>query len=176
MQFRIFLALAITFVLCVLSGCEKAPRPDGFPDLFPCKITITQEGKPLEDALVRLMPEGWTFQWTISGKTDKNGVANIVTHTNYAGVPEGTFKVCVSKEEITPSQFPPPAKDAPYEDWEAWRGKTNSENRPKYNLVKPEYGNDAETPHSLTISKGKNSKTFDVGEAVKIEILPNRRR
>ena len=174
MQVRLF--IIVLLAASVFSGCEKAQRPDGFPALFPCKITITQGGQPLEGAFVRLMPEDKAFQWTISGKTGANGVANISTHTNYPGAPEGTFKVCVSKVQETPSQFPPPAKDAPYEDWEAWRGHTNSEYCPKYNLIKPEYDNDAETPHSITIGKGKNSQTFDVGESVKIEILANKKR
>jgi len=168
MQVRLF--IIVFFTVSFISGCGKAPRPDGFPDIFPCKITITQGGQPLNDALVRLMPEGNAFQWTISGKTDANGVTNISTHTNYPGVPEGTFKVCVSKTEITPSQFPPPAKDAPFEDWETWRGKTNAEKRPKYNLVKPEYDDVRRTPHTITIVKGKNKAAFDVGEPIKEEI------
>ena len=168
MQVRLFVILFLA--ISVFSGCTKKPRPDGFPELYPCTITIIQDGKPLVDALVRLVPDGHALQWTIAGTTDKNGVVKVITHTDYAGAPEGTFKVCVSKIEITPSQFPQPDKDAPYEEWDKWRGQTNNEKRPKYNLVKPEYNDTANTPHSITISKGKNNATFDVGEAIKEEI------
>jgi len=168
-QIRTFI-LSI-FVVCAFSGCGKEERPAGFPTLYPCTITITQEEKPLDGALVRLVPESGSSQWIVSGKTDASGTAKLSTHAKFAGAPEGTFKVCISKIYETPSQFPPPAKDAPYEEWEAWRAQSNSEQRPKYHHVKPEYDNVKATPHSITITKGKNRQTFDVGEVVEI-IIP----
>jgi len=168
MQIRLFIITLLA--VCTFSGCGKEQRPAGFPPLYPCQITITQGEQPLEDALVRLLPESGSFAWGITGKTDAHGTAKISTHTNYPGAPEGTFKVCVSKIYETPSAFPQPAKDAPYEDWEAWRGQTNSEQRPKYQLVKPEYDDVKLTPHSISITKGKNKAAFDVGEAVRIAV------
>ena len=168
MQIRIFFILLLA--VPVFSACTKQPRPDGFPPLHPCAITITQDGKPLEGALVRLIPDGHKLLWTVAGTTDKNGVVKVITHPEYAGAPEGTYKVCVSKTEITPSQFPPPPDTASYEEMQAWGALTVNEKRPKYNLVKPEYDNVAKTPHSITINKGKNNATFDVGEAIKEEM------
>jgi hypothetical protein len=158
------------FVVCTISGCSKEQRPVGFPTLYPCQITITQGGQPLEGALVRLMPESGKSEWVISGKTDAGGVAKVSTHGKFSGAPEGTFKVCVAKTYETPSQFQPPKEDAPYEDWEAWRGQVNSEKRPRYHLVKPEYDDVRRTSHSIVVVKGKNRQTFDVGEAVEIAV------
>ena len=169
MQTRI--SLIFTFILCVLFGCQQKQRPDGLPDLFPCAITITQEEQPLDEALVRLVPEnGGSAAWAVSGKTDAKGIARISTHADFSGAPEGTFKVLVSKTEMSPSQFPEPAKDASPEERVTWSNNISTEKRTKYTLVKPEFGDAKKTPHSITITKGKNEATFDVGEPIKEEI------
>jgi hypothetical protein len=168
MQIRIFIGAAL--VLCTFSGCGKEPRPAGFPALYPCKITITQGGQPLEGALVRLMPESGKSEWVTSGTTNASGVAAVVTHAKFSGAPEGTFKVCVSKTQLTPSKYPPPADNAPQSEWDQWKEQTSSEKRQKAYYVKPEYDDVKATPHSLTITQGKNRATFDVGEAVEIVV------
>ena len=157
-------------VVCVFSGCGGPQRPAGFPDLFPCDIKVTQEGEPLAEAVVRLLPESGTNEWIISGKTDAYGIAKISTHAQFAGAPAGTFKVCVSKLYETPSQFEPPADSASYGEWQEWRDKTMAEKRPRFSLVKPEFDDIAKTPFSITVSKGKTRETFDVGEAVRIPV------
>ena len=164
---RIF--LAITLVLCVFSGCKQQKRPDGFPDLFPCVLKITQEEKPLEGAMVRLIGESGSSEWIISGRTDANGAAKIFTHADFAGAPEGTFKVCISKNEAESSKYVEPA-DNMSQEWKEWRVKTSEEKLATYRYVKSEYENPRQTPHSITITKGKNEATFDVGEPIKEEI------
>jgi len=168
MQFRIYLAL--TLVLCLISGCKQKPRPDGFPDLYPCTITITQEGKPLEGADVRLMPESGTALWITAGKTNASGVAKLSTHADYVGAPAGTYKVLVSKYVTAPSQYPVPAKDASGDEVSAWRAKVAVEVCPVTRHVKPEFDDVKMTPHSITITKGSNKGTFDVGEAIQEEV------
>jgi hypothetical protein len=168
MQIRILIVVAL--VLCAFSGCSKEQRPAGLPALYSCQITITQGEQPLEGALVQLIPESGPSQWTMSGKTGSNGAAKITTHAKFAGAPEGTFKVLVSKTEAAPSKYPTPADNAPTEDWTAWRSAIMSEQCPLIRYVKPEYDNANTTPHSMTIVKGKNKATFDVGEAVEIEM------
>jgi hypothetical protein len=166
MQIRLFIITLLG--VCLFSGCTKTPRPVGFPTLYPCEITITQEGQPLENALVRLMPESGSFEWIISSKTNASGVALFSTHAKYPGAPAGTFKVCVSKIEEEPTKLPPFNKDAPFEERMAWEEKYMNEKRQKYKFVKSEYNDVRKTPHSITVTKGKNRETFDVGEAVKI--------
>ena len=167
MQLRVFFAL--TLALCVLTGCQGKKRPDGLPELFPCVITIIQEGQPLDGALVQLIPESGGTGWTVSGKTGTNGKANISTHADFAGAPAGTYKVLVSKTEMSPSQFTEPAQDAPQDEKTAYYNNISSEKRIKYTLVKPEFDDAKKTPLSITVAKGKNEATFDVGEAIKEE-------
>ena len=168
MQFRIF--LAVTLVLCLLSGCNRQKRPDGMPPLFPCDITITQDGKPLDEADVRLVLESGTTDWITAGKTNASGVAKLSTHAQFAGAPAGTFKVLVSKNVPAPSKYPMPAQDASPDEWSEWRGKVQLETCPLVRYVKPEYENANTTPHSITITKGKNTATFNVGEAIQEDI------
>ena len=167
MQMRIYFAL--TLVLCLLSGCKQKPRPVGFPDLFPCTIKVTQNDQPLEGASVRLLPESGSFEWIISGTTDASGMAKIFTHADFAGAPAGTFKVIISKNEMEPSKLVQP-EDKMSDEWKEWFGKWQEEKLATFRYVKPEYDNVNTTPHSITIAKGKNTATFDVGEAIKEEV------
>jgi len=156
MQIRILIVAAL--VLSIFSGCGGRKRPDGLPDLYPCEITITQGGNPLEGASVRLVRETGTTDWAITGRTEANGVVKIFTH-DFPGAPEGTFKVLVSKTELVTS-MPEPDKDASYDEWQEYYGSRKS-----IASVKPEYDNVRTSPHSITVVKGKNAETFDVGEA-----------
>lgn len=168
MQFtRIFLVL--TLFLCILSGCSRQERPDGLPTLYPCTITVTQGGQPLEGALVRLVPESGSSGWTIGGKTKENGTAKIITHTDFAGAPAGVFKVLISKVEKAPSKYEQP-KDIHSQEWKEWFGKSSNEVLPTFRYVKAEFGDITKTPNSITIEKGKNNATFDVGEPIKEEV------
>jgi len=167
MQPRIF--IVVMFGLCILSGCEQKKRPDGMPALFPCSITVTQKDQPLEGALVRLMPESGSFEWTIGGKSDASGVAKITTHGEYAGAPAGTFKVLVSKIEKQPSAYEQP-KDNMSDEWKEWFAKSANEKLPTFRYVKAEFDDAKKTSHSITITKGKNNAAFDVGEPIKEEV------
>ena len=156
--------------LCVLLGCGQRKRPDGLPVLYPCEITITQGGLPLAGAVVRLAPEEGTLAWPIVGKTNADGVAVIETHVDFPGAPEGTFKVLVSKTELTPSKYTPPAENASVEEWNKYSDLSSAENRWTIMRVKPEYNDVGKTSHSITIIKGKNQQTFDVGDPVEIRL------
>ena len=164
MQIRIFIVTMLA--ICVLSGCSQAKRPAGLPTLYPCEITITQGEKPLEGAVVRLMLESGSADWAMSGKTGANGVAKISTAL-FAGAPEGTFKVLISKADVTPSKYTEPA-DQSSPEWQKWNELVINEVRHTVLFVKPEYDHVNTTPHSITITKGKNQQTFDVGEPVEI--------
>jgi len=166
MQIRIFIVTVLA--VCVFAGCGGPPRPAGLPPLFPCDITIIQEGQPLEGALVRLIPESGVSEWAISGKTNANGVA-IISTALFRGAPEGTFKVLVSKTDVTPSQHTEP-EDINSPEWEGWNALVVTERRHTVMFVKPEYDQVRTTPHSITITKGRNQQTFDVGEPVAIRI------
>ncbi|MDR2172118.1 MAG: hypothetical protein LBP59_18390 [Planctomycetaceae bacterium] len=68
------------------------------PPIYPCKITFTQEEKPVFNATVILHPvEKSDKYWAISSVSDVNGVTKLSTNANYKGVPAGTYKVTVEK-------------------------------------------------------------------------------
>ena len=135
----------------MVCGCH-ANKPDDIPNLYPCHITISQDGTPLANASVtlylaqRLVTEN-SQVWLPLGTTDGNGVATIYTNARYAGAPAGQYKVLVNKIEATES-----ADDTmPTE----------------YRLIAAAYGKPEETSLEIEIKKGKNKFTFDVGPAVK---------
>ena len=164
------LLLLILLILPFLSGCNQKVKPDGMPDLYPCSITITQGGTPLEGALVKLEPkQGGTIAWNSDGRTDAKGIAKIATGIDFNGVPEGEYIVRVSKTELSPSELAEYAPKNPIE-YDKWEKAKRAEKRITYNLVKPEFNDAKMAPHSITITKGKNEATFDVGEPIKEEI------
>jgi len=166
--FTLFLLLVTT---CLPSGCNKGPqKPSGLPELFPCQITITQEGTLLEGAAVVLFPKsGGSNGWNTEGVTNAKGVAELKTHLEFKGAPAGDYVVLVTKTELSPSAWPidPPKDPVEKEEW--YNGKA-AEKRINYRFIKPEFGDAKKTPHSITITKGKNEATFDVGEPIKEEI------
>ena len=154
---------------CFVCGCSER-LPDGMPALHPCQITITQSGTPLEGASVRLHAMGGS-SWLVSGETNSSGVVNMLTQGQYRGAPEGTYKVTVQKQEVislaTPEQLAAIEKakaenplwyEAPPIQHEMWQ------------LVEEKYIMAESTTLEMTVSAGKNSETFDVGEAVRIKV------
>jgi len=90
------LLFSILVLAVFLPGCNNKKRPDGFPQLYPCEITVLQEGTPLSGATVMLLSEGGSVPWTVGGGTNDSGVARIFTHGEFAGAPLGQFQVWVS--------------------------------------------------------------------------------
>ena len=162
MQIR--LSLIPLLAVCVLSGCGEK-RPANMPVLHPCTITITQGSSPLVDAVVSLAPVGGGLpQWDSSARTNSSGVATIMTHAKFPGAPAGAFKVLVTKEMQSPPTLPMPPKEADYGEFVAYNAHVSTQ--PWVRYVEKKYGNANETLHSITITKGKNTATFDVGEAI----------
>jgi hypothetical protein len=165
------LTVFTVFLSCFSIGCDRGPqKPKDFPDLFPCKITITQGGSPLEGALVFLSPKsGVSNGWNTEGKTDSKGVADLKTHVDFKGAPAGDYVVRISKTELSPSSVSEIEPKDPVE-YDKWDRAKRAEKRTMYNLVKTEFNDAKKTPHFITISKGKNEAAFDVGEPIKDEI------
>ncbi len=92
--------LILTFMLIVVCGCRRLPeRPEGLPELYPCKITVTFGGEPVENVNVSLLPNGTDSKWKSGGKTDEKGCVEVRTAFAYPGAPQGTFTVAFTKTE-----------------------------------------------------------------------------
>ena len=146
--------LALTcLLLCVCAGCDKnSERPADLPeDMTPTKITITQEGKPLEGASV-LLEYDTPMKYPTSGITDEKGVATMVTY-GFAGAQQGTAKVVVIKL-VT-------------------EGETQGEEYGKkgeygtdFHVVDAKYRTKETTDLEITIGKKNVKETFEVGAPV----------
>ena len=160
--------LGSAFALAALAsavGCGQK-LPDGMPKLNPTTITVIQDGKPLEGAMVSMKPVDESIKWTSGGTTDANGVATIVTHGQYKGAPTGKFKVAVAKtvgEGTPPPPSPIDAESARIYQEYVDSGATYEE----FFVVAEEYRLVGTTPLEVEVVEGTNDLKVDVGEAVR---------
>ena len=155
----VLLSVLIAFSLSGVIGCNQTPKPEGLPKLYSVTLKILQEGTPLAGAEVMFYPIDEMGKWTHGGRTDENGVAQIVTHGQYSGVPAGKFKVTVSKSLVVE-----PEADSNM----SVPGVQNSLNK-VFDLVDLVYKTKDSTPLEIEI-QGKITQEFDVGQPVRIEM------
>ena len=162
-----------SFVTCLLYGtgliaavsvlgCGGKKLPAGFPKLYPCTISINQEGVPLAGAVVKLHIQGNPLEWTVSGQTDDAGKAVIYTHGIHAGVPAGDFKVTVDKLETVAPPLPdqlPTDEDALARLYNKLEADTK-----EYRLVEPAFCKADSTTLTITVGTAAATATFDVGK------------
>jgi hypothetical protein len=149
-------SLIIVALFC--AGCHVQNKPSDLPTLYHVTITITQDGLPLGGADIVLIPDASNEKWAPGGVTDSSGVAHIQTHGKYSGAPVGKYKICVSKTETEKILN---------------RNESDHSFPPKvYRLIEEQYTDSVKTPLEIEIVQGKNTKTFDVGKAVKV-LLPS---
>ncbi len=164
-------ALALA-ALASAVGCGQK-LPDGMPKLNPTTITAVQDGAPLADAMITLQAVDLANnKWSSGGTTDAKGVATIVTHGQYKGVPTGKYKVAVSK--TVGEGTPPPPKPIDEESARIYQeyidsGATYAE----FFVVAPEYRLVDSTPLEVDVVDGSNNLKVDVGAAVREEIKQN---
>ncbi|MDR1141581.1 MAG: carboxypeptidase-like regulatory domain-containing protein [Planctomycetaceae bacterium] len=159
------------FILLGLTSCNKIQKPEGMPELYPAKITIVQEGTPLEGAVVTLLNQDASqSKWVVGGRTDANGVCLAKTYGKYSGAPAGKYKVVVAKTEKTEGETakqPPPQDHKALEEYNIKRGKEAK----WYDYVDVQYKSEETTDLEIEITIGKNEQTIDVGKAIKKEYV-----
>jgi hypothetical protein len=155
--------------LFIVAGCGGEKRPDGIPALHKTTLTLTQEGKPLADATVNLYPVEGVNKWPAGGITNSQGVLQVKTMTSFDGIPEGKYKVTVTKTE-TEGTSTAVADDAS----DAARARPVAASAVKqYYLVEKDYRASNTTPLEIEIKPGKNSKEFEAGKAIR-DLIPMR--
>lgn len=158
---RLFLSIFF-LVPFFFAGCEKN-LPEGMPRIYPCSITVKQEGSPLQGALViAISDDPQTSQWPVQGTTDASGTAQLFTRGNYQGAPEGDFVLLISKEE---SEYV--NKTVPT-DPEASRGPVRF-----INYVDPDLSDKAKSPFKIRVEKKKNHFDLDAGKKYRKENIVN---
>jgi len=155
-----FFSLCLILSSVFLSGCGPE-MPPGFPKVYPVSLTVTQGDQPLAGATVSLRPTDLSIgDWAIGGKTDENGVVELLTH-GYRGAPAGTFKVVVTKTVMEGTD----ARDEAMQ-----RGDIAAAQRVQLRLwsyVREEYGNLERTPLEVEITKETRTLSVDAGPAIR---------
>ncbi len=167
--FALLGAVALTAVV----GCGGPKKPADMPELYPVKITVIQDGQPLEGASVMLNDPSLKIRFVMGATTDSKGVATIKTDAQFPGAPAGDFKITVRKstepettDEVAPTD---PAERA---EWEKKQAELANQMADTVDL---KFGDMAQTPESITVGPGGAEKTVDVGEKVNIPFSESRK-
>jgi hypothetical protein len=165
--FRCFI---VVMPLLFLNGCGGTKLPDGIPKPYPVTITITQEGKGLEEVFVTLVSDDPVIgQWTASGISDSSGKAVIHTWGKYPGVVPGKYNIVLLKREVQAryKNIPDPKVDR--EGYERATRQYPIQPKDTWDLIDPKYSDQNTTPETIEVLKKKNNRTIEVGAAVKIK-------
>ncbi|MDR3232791.1 MAG: carboxypeptidase-like regulatory domain-containing protein [Planctomycetaceae bacterium] len=143
---RTLTTIILIISVTIITGCRNTSKPVDLPKLYPCTITITQEGVPLAGAMIELLPaDGSSVKYRAVTVTGKDGKAAMATY-RHSGVPVGKYKVIVDKD-VEEGDVKPVI----------------------YRLVEKKFSSAETTPYEIEITgKGRVEKTFDVGKAVKV--------
>ncbi len=140
------------------TACRWQQYPEDLPKLYPLELTFLQEGKPLSEATVTLLPEPPAGKWVAGGMTDASGKIHLKTQGAYPGVVLGNHRIVVSKVELDMSSV----KMTEY----------GPSSRPdSYHLVDPSYSDPGTTSLSIQVEKNTKSAKFDLGGAVRVKIV-----
>ena len=154
MRTLLFLAVSVAFLL--QAGCNSdTGRPTDLPKLYRVNITVIQDGKPLEDAIVTLEPKIPTT-YSSSAKTNASGIATIQTY-GYNGVPAGDYAVLVQKIG-SENQV----------ETKTEQGETLLSGGQSYDYVDARYADRVNPQFSITVTEKGAQETFDVGKAVRV--------
>lgn len=161
---KVILGALATLACATLLGCGGEKKPADLPELFPTKVTIIQDGKPLEGASVTLNNDQTRFM--VGGITNETGVAELKTEGKWKGAPAGHYKVLVSKIFV-----PEVSNEVPPEDPEARKEfdkKLAEINAQQAQTVDVKFNRPAQTPLELDVAAPGAEAEFDVGEKVNV--------
>jgi hypothetical protein len=91
------------FFLGLIVGCSKAP--EGFPDLVPCIVTVTDHGTPVEGVIVQIETVPQSDSLAVVAITDAQGRAVMQTQLGtfaQSGVPVGKLVMILTKVPDVP--------------------------------------------------------------------------
>lgn len=123
--------------------------------LVPVEGTATENGKPIEGALITFVPEGGNHDLTTGVDRTGPGGSFRAMYRNRLGLAPGKYKVVISKAVETAGKHIPEAfKDMPYQAQRAGLLKEQ---------ISRDYRDPKKTPLSLEVSdKGEKDLVFDI--------------
>ena len=157
-----FLPFILSGIVIFVLGCGGPKTPPDLPKLYPCKIMVIQDNKPLEDALILVRHDsGFGF----AGRTDAKGVAVIMADGRWPGVPEGEHVVTISKIiEPTDVQAPQSMFTAEGRNYMEQLAKETKE------TVDLKFSDAKKSELRLKVGKKAVNEKFDVGAAVSVSM------
>ena len=162
---KYLIPLLLLLSLFCFSGCGGKKKPSDLPPLYPVKITVIQDGNPLEGATVNLVADGQNVRFTTAGITDKNGVATIKTDIDWAGVPAGKYKVCISKV-VSPPSTPIDTSLSFEEQRNQAMANQATRSAGTKSVVNSKFRRANTTDFTIEVAEPGTTETFDVGAAV----------
>ena len=155
------------FLLGVV-GCQTSDTPKDFPKTFPVTAIIKAGDTPLADATILLYAQNAQGSWASSGNTNANGEAMLVTNQgSYTakGVPEGSYKVVLSKQQKAPSERSPEEVDAmSYDEQIAYSQKISAELAKLATFVPATLTDPKKTPLTLEVTKSGGELIVDISK------------
>jgi len=148
----------LVVALVCFAGCGGPQRPADLPDLYPVRITVVQDGQPLEGATVIMMAEDTPLRFAIAGITNSSGVATIHTDIDWPGAPAGRYLATVRKVVA-------PTADMSL-DYEAQQAAAAAAAGQTRSLVNSKYLRFNTTDLRVEVTSSGATATFDVGPAV----------
>jgi hypothetical protein len=148
------------------SGCGGKQRPNDLPTLYPCEITVIQDGKPLSEATVLFYPLNGNLRFAIGGKTNQNGILVPKTDGEWDGIPQGEYRISISKQ-IAPTDIPLPGPQTPLEER---RKMLENQMKLTKETVDPKFSDRTKSELRLKVEGKAVKESFDVGQAVDISL------
>ena len=150
------------FVLTVLFICGCSAKPGDVPQLYPCRVTVTNGSTPISGVSVVLGLTSESSACSMSGTTNSSGVAVIYTARQTwrgGGAPAGDYIVAIAKhpkleDDLSTEEFQrlDPAEQERYQ----------LEQQRKYDAlpreVPLELGDFATSPYRMTVSQGNDNR------------------
>jgi hypothetical protein len=159
MEYKSFLlVLVLVVVLLFIIGCGDSSRPKDLPKLFPCTVIVTQDGKPLDEAVVKLITqEDNATKYKPVAITGKDGKVIVSTY-GFPGVPVGKYKVVIIKN--IDDDIISKIDDADEQVIVSYK---------TYRTVEKIFSEPETTPFEIEVTPQSKSieKTFDVGKSIK---------
>ena len=161
-----FLFAMLALVATTILGCGGVEKPADLPELYPCKISVIQDGQPLEGATVILADATSQLRFSVGGVTNAQGVVEVKTDGKFQGAPQGKYKVLISKVFV-----PEMIQEAPPEDPDAkaeYDKKLQELNAQQADTVDVNYKKFGTTPAEIEVTPSGAEASFDVGPKVKV--------
>ena len=156
---------AFTIVALLIVGCAPSNRPKDLPELIPCRITLVQDGAPLDGAMLIFYRTDMTEtenEWISTAVSDKNGVCQPKVIGKFPGLVAGAYKVIAMKTWMEPrGDLPPDIQDSLPPALEA-------------DLVHPKYADKEKTPLEIkVVKKEKNDFSFTLDPPPGGAVIPD---